>query len=110
MRIVRFLCTFVFSLLCASLAFAQAAQLSDPQGKQPAPALAPATPPLDPSENPDYKRAVEEALKEYGLGHFEEARSLFRRAHGIYPNARTLRGLGMVEFELRHYVRASQLL
>jgi tetratricopeptide (TPR) repeat protein len=110
MRTVWFLCTFAVAALCTSLASAQAEQLSDPQVKQPAPALAPATPPLDASENPDYKRAVEDALKEYGLGHFEEARSLFRRAHGIYPNARTLRGLGMVEFELRHYVRASQLL
>ena len=33
------------------------------------------------------------------------ARSLFERAHAIDPNARTLRGLGMVEFELRHYLR-----
>src|SRR5688572_888187 len=109
MRFVPFLCTLLLSGLTASTAFAQAAQLSDPAGERPASGLAPVTPPLDLSENPDYKRAVEEALKEYGLGHFEEARSLFRRAHGIYPNARTLRGLGMVEFELRHYVRAAQL-
>src|SRR5687767_7179841 len=75
--------------------------------------LAPAAPPApaaDPTEKPEYKQAVEQALEEYRLGHFEEARSLFERAHGIDANARTLRGLGMVEFELRHYVRAAELL
>jgi len=41
---------------------------------------------------------------------FEEARGLFEHAHELDPSARTLRGLGMVEFELRHYVRASELL
>jgi hypothetical protein len=72
--------------------------------------LAPAAPPADPTESAEYKQAVEQALEEYRLGHFEEARSLFQRAHDIDANARTLRGLGMVEFELRHYVRAAELL
>jgi hypothetical protein len=38
------------------------------------------------------------------------AREELRRAHAIFPNARTLRGLGMVEFELRSYVQSVQLL
>jgi len=53
-----------------------------------------------------YRAAIEEALREYEAGHFEEARSLFGRAHQLFPNARTERGLGMVEFELRNYVES----
>jgi hypothetical protein len=69
-----------------------------------------AAPDAEGAEGADYKRAIDSALEEYKLSHFEEARSLFERAHGIDPNARTLRGLGMVEFELRHYLRAQELL
>ena len=54
-------------------------------------------------EPPGYRRAIGEALSEYRLGHFPEARALFTEAHQIYPNARTLRGLGMAAFELRNY-------
>ena len=57
-------------------------------------------------ETPEYKQAIGQALEEYGLQHYEESRSLFEKAHALDPNARTLRGLGMVEFELRHYVAA----
>jgi hypothetical protein len=63
-----------------------------------------------PAESSEYQRAIHGALEEYRLQHFEEARALFEKAHGIDPNARTLRGLGMVEFERRHYVRAQELL
>lgn len=69
--------------------------------------------PLDPrpTDAPsEYTAEVEAALEEYQRGHFEEARGLFQHAHELAPSARTLRGLGMVEFELRHYVRASELL
>lgn len=52
---------------------------------------------------PEYTRHVADALSEFELSHFEEAREQFKQAHAIFPNARTLRGLGMVEFELRHY-------
>ena len=54
-------------------------------------------------EPPGYRAAINEALAEYKAGHFEEARSLFAEAHGIYPNSRTLRGLGMTAYELRRY-------
>ena len=50
-----------------------------------------------------YDRAIDEGVKEFDLGNFQEAREQFRRAHEIAPSARTLRGLGMVEFELRNY-------
>lgn len=60
----------------------------------------------DSSELSAYERAVEEALREYQLGHFEEARAGFLEAHRLSPNARTHRALGMAEFELRNYVDA----
>jgi len=61
-------------------------------------------------ESTEYEHAITSALEEYRLGHYEEARSLFQKAQDLAPSARTLRGLGMVEFELRHYVRAAELL
>ncbi|HEX6242186.1 MAG TPA: PEGA domain-containing protein [Polyangiales bacterium] len=57
-----------------------------------------------------YAEAVTQALTELEANNYPEAREEFRRAHAIFPNARTLRGLGMVEFELRNYVQSVQLL
>jgi hypothetical protein len=59
---------------------------------------------------PDYLKLVERALSEYNQGHYAEARGLLAQAHARYPNARTLRGLGMVEFELRHYASSAAYL
>jgi len=53
-----------------------------------------------------YRATVDEAVREFGAGRFEEARALFKRAHELSPNARTLRGLGMTAYELRAYVQA----
>ncbi|HEX6244879.1 MAG TPA: PEGA domain-containing protein [Polyangiales bacterium] len=53
-----------------------------------------------------YRAAIDEAVQEFGANRFEEARSLFARAHELHPNARTHRGLGLVEFELRNYGRS----
>jgi tetratricopeptide (TPR) repeat protein len=64
--------------------------------------VAPAQPELDPA----YEAEVEAALLEYERGNFLESREHFRLAHAARPSARTLRGLGKVEFELRHYVEA----
>jgi tetratricopeptide (TPR) repeat protein len=50
-----------------------------------------------------YREMVEEAVREFAANNYEESRALFNRAHGLYPNARTYRGLGFAEFELRHY-------
>lgn len=50
-----------------------------------------------------YEHAIALAVDEHERGNFEEAREHFREAHELYPNARTLRGLGKVEFELRNY-------
>jgi PEGA domain len=63
-----------------------------------------------PVEPAGYRATIDEALREYEAGHFEEARSLFGHAHQLFPNARTERGLGMVEFEMRNYVESIHLL
>lgn len=55
------------------------------------------------AEPAGYRETVEQALSEYAAKNYEEASSLFARAHKLYPNARTLRGQGMAAFELRRY-------
>jgi hypothetical protein len=62
------------------------------------------------ADDPEYTRVLDEAVSEFGQSHFTEARALFERAHALQPTARTLRGLGMVEFELRHYVQSLRFL
>jgi hypothetical protein len=61
-------------------------------------------------ENRQYTSLLEEAVSEYDARRYEEARALFRKAHEIAPNARTLRGIGMASFELREYVEALRAL
>jgi len=61
-------------------------------------------------ETAQYRGLLSEAVSEYDARRFEEARALFRRAHDLYPNARTLRGIGMASFELREYVEALRAL
>lgn len=58
----------------------------------------------------DYEGLIGEAVSEFSRGNFVEARALFLLAHEARPNARTFRGLGFVEFELREYVRAVEYL
>lgn len=60
------------------------------------------------AEPDGYRAAIDEAISEFAAHRFEEARTLFLRAHGILPNARTLRGLGLADFELRDYVACVQ--
>jgi hypothetical protein len=55
------------------------------------------------AEPPEYRHLIDDALDEYEARNFAEARALFMRAHAIMPSARTSRGLGMVEFELKSY-------
>jgi tetratricopeptide (TPR) repeat protein len=57
-------------------------------------------------EPPGYKAAVEVAISEFDQGNFAEAKAQFQRAHALSPSARTLRGIGMSDFELRDYVSA----
>ena len=53
-----------------------------------------------------YRDLVDHALSEFKLENWPEARLLFRRAHELNPNARTLRGIGVVSYEMREYVPA----
>jgi tetratricopeptide (TPR) repeat protein len=62
------------------------------------------------AETPQYRGLLSEAVAEYDARRYEEARALFRRAHDLSPNARTLRGIGMASFELREYVEALRAL
>ncbi|MEY4509389.1 MAG: hypothetical protein RLZZ450_1511 [Pseudomonadota bacterium] len=57
----------------------------------------------DSTEVPGYRAAIDETLAEYTAQNYLEAMTLFARAHQLSPNARTLRGLGVVTFELRRY-------
>lgn len=72
-------------------------------------AAAAADPPAQRGTFHAYESYVEAALREYRGHRFPEARSLFAKAHAAFPNARTLRGLAMVEFELRNYVESAAL-
>lgn len=74
-------------------------------------AMASATPgrAQDQTEEPPpaaYMALVEEAVTESAADHWAEARSLFREAQELYPNARALRGIGMTSYELRDYTGA----
>jgi hypothetical protein len=75
---------FLLTLLISAHAYAQEAP-----PERPAPA--------------GYDRLIEQALTESASGRWAEARVLFRRAHELFPNARTLRGIGMVAYELGDY-------
>jgi hypothetical protein len=88
-RICLLLWVLAGSLLPASLA-AQSDESSE----------ASAASPGDPA---GYRQIVNEAVREFAAHNYEESRSLFRRAHVLHPNARTHRGLGLAEFELRNY-------
>lgn len=74
------------------------------RASEPAPRSSGATRDESAELGPEYQEAISQALTEVDLAHYEEARALFAKAHAIAPSARTWRGLGMVEFELRHYL------
>jgi len=69
-----------------------------------------AAPPAESPEPAGYREAIDEAIAEHSAGRYAEARALFTRAHALQPSARTLRGIGMTEFELRNYVEAARVL
>jgi len=50
-----------------------------------------------------YRDRIDEGLREFSVQNYEEARSLFLQAHALVPSARTLRALGLCEYELRNY-------
>jgi hypothetical protein len=62
--------------------------------------------PNNTAEAGEYRELIEQALSEFKHKNWPEARVLFRRAHELSPNARTLRGMGVVSYEMRDYVHA----
>jgi hypothetical protein len=56
-----------------------------------------------PAPPPGYTALLREGVQRHVDGEWKEARELFLRAHRLFPSARTLRSLGMVEFDLGHY-------
>jgi hypothetical protein len=53
-----------------------------------------------------YHALVRQAVDQYERGNYEESKVFFTEAHRAFPNARTLRGLGMVAYTMRDYVQA----
>lgn len=60
----------------------------------------------DASTDDAYREIVRRALAEFGAKNWQQAQALFRSAHALQPSARTLRGLGMVAFEMQDYVES----
>jgi len=88
-------CSRALCMLCMLSVFAAAAH-AQPAGKGKVEEAPPA----------GYQELVDSGLAESAAGRFGEARAKFRQAHALFPNARTLRVIGMVAFELRDYVDA----
>lgn len=90
---LRWLPYFVAALLCVGAPAAGSAQARKGNAQP---------------ESEAYRETIGRALQELQLGNLAEAREQFARAHALFPNARTLRGLGITEFELRHYLVAAE--
>jgi hypothetical protein len=58
----------------------------------------------------EYEELTKKGIREYELNHWAEAKTYFMRAHTLFPNARTLRALGLIAFEMRDYVESLGLL
>ncbi|MBX3271881.1 MAG: tetratricopeptide repeat protein [Sandaracinaceae bacterium] len=71
-----------------------------------------AAPPCRADDEPPagYQAIIREAVREFDAERWAEARAHFERAHALFPNARTLRGIGMCAFEQRDYPAAIDLL
>jgi tetratricopeptide (TPR) repeat protein len=88
------------SVACAGSATAQANESTPPTASHTA------QPAAQPEREREYLDLVQKGLTEFELGNWAEAKIFFARAHALYPNARTLRGLGLTSYELRRYVEA----
>jgi hypothetical protein len=60
----------------------------------------------EPAPSAEYKDLIDQALLEFKHKNWPEARVLFRRAYELSPNARPMRGMGIVSYEMRDYVQA----
>jgi hypothetical protein len=61
---------------------------------------------LTADQQAEYEELTKKGIMEYDLDHWAEAKTYFLRAHTLFPNARTLRALGLIAFELRSYVES----
>jgi hypothetical protein len=110
MAIMRRMWVCGYAVLCFTLAVAPAAAQSRKRAAPERPATASDGAPADQNTPSGYDAAISNALREFELENYAEARSGFREAHRLYPNARTFRALGMVEFELKNYKDALEYL
>ncbi|MEY4513737.1 MAG: hypothetical protein RLZZ450_5859 [Pseudomonadota bacterium] len=60
------------------------------------------------AQDATYLESVTHAIEAYDEGDFESALTYFERAHAQSPNAQTLRGLGIVELELKRFRAAAE--
>jgi hypothetical protein len=51
---------------------------------------------------------ITEAVSEFAQKHYDEALTLFEKAHALRPSARTARALAKCYFEIRQYVKSAQ--
>lgn len=58
------------------------------------------------AEDLGYERAIEQAVDAYNRKDYVTARARFEEAHAVFPNARSLRGLGASALELGRYDEA----
>jgi hypothetical protein len=57
----------------------------------------------EPEPSAAYRELIDRALAASSAGRWSEARAWFVQAHALYPNARTLRGIGTASFENHDY-------
>jgi hypothetical protein len=98
----------VLALICVLAGASSRARAQRAPTTSPTPSLT-ATPPAAavPSVEERYSALIRTALAEMDARNYAEARALFLKAHALQPSARTERGLGTVEFELRRYTVAA---
>lgn len=69
-------------------------------------AAPPKAKPAEAQSEPQVKAILREAVQEFDLGNWTEARALFERAHELQPTARTFRAIGLSAFEEKSYAAA----
>lgn len=58
------------------------------------------------ADSKEYTQTIEQAVEQFRAREFTRARELFEAAHERQPSARTLRGLGLTDFESGRYALA----
>jgi hypothetical protein len=59
-----------------------------------------------PADLTEYDEVLKQAVEAHREQRWQEAHALFEKAHALYPNARTLRGLGISAFEAGQHALA----